>query len=40
VIEWLDGDVLYWIQADADNKRQEKKRLVHMADSAIRHGPR
>jgi hypothetical protein len=40
VIEWLDGDVLYWIQAHAGSKRREKRRLVHMANSAIRHGPR
>jgi hypothetical protein len=40
VIEWLEGDVLYWIQADAGNGRQEKRRLVRMANSALRHGPR
>ena len=28
VIEWSQGGVLYWIQAHAGTKRQEKKRLV------------
>ena len=39
-IEWVDDGVLYWIQADAGTKRQEKKRLRRMANSAIRHGAR
>jgi hypothetical protein len=40
VIEWVEDDVLYWIQAQAGTKRQEKKRLRRMANSAIRHGAR
>ena len=40
VIEWVEDDVLYWIQAHAGTKRQEKKRLRQMANSAIRHGAR
>jgi hypothetical protein len=40
VIEWVEDGVLYWIQADAGNARQEKKRLVRMANSALWHGPR
>lgn len=40
VIEWVEADVLYWIQAHAGTKRQEKKRLRRMANSAIRHGAR
>ena len=40
VIEWVENKVLYWIQAHAGNERQEKKRLVAMANSAIEHGPR
>jgi hypothetical protein len=40
VIEWVEDDVLYSIQAHAGTKRQEKKRLVRMANSAVRHGPR
>jgi hypothetical protein len=39
-IEWVQDDVLYWIQAHAGTKRQEKKRLRKMANSAIRHGAR
>ena len=39
-IEWVEDDVLYWIQAHAGTKRQEKKRLRRMANSAIRHGAR
>jgi hypothetical protein len=39
-IEWVDDDVLYWIQARAGTKRQERKRLVGMANSAIEHGAR
>ena len=39
-IEWVEDDVLYWIQAHAGTKRQEKKRLRQMANSAIRHGAR
>ena len=40
VIEWVEDDVLYWIQAHAGTKKQEKKRLRQMANSAIRHGAR
>jgi hypothetical protein len=40
VIEWRRAGVLYWIQATAGNKRQEKRRLVKMANSALQHGPR
>jgi hypothetical protein len=39
-IEWVEDDVLYWIQARAGTKRQERKRLVGMANSAIEHGAR
>jgi len=39
-IEWVEDDVLYWIQAHAGTKRQEKKRLIRMANSALRRGPR
>jgi hypothetical protein len=39
-IEWVEDGVLYWIQAHAGTKRQEKKRLRRMANSAIRHGAR
>jgi hypothetical protein len=39
-IEWVQGGVLYWIQAHAGTKRQEKKRLRKMANSAIRSGRR
>jgi hypothetical protein len=38
-IEWVEDDVLYWIQADAGTRRQAK-RLRRMANSAIRHGAR
>jgi hypothetical protein len=40
VLEWVEDDVLYWIQADAGNGRQETKRLVGMANSALEHGAR
>ncbi len=40
VIEWRRRNVLYWIQAHAGTARQEKKRLVRMANSALLHGPR
>jgi len=40
VIEWRRRGVLYWIQAHAGNARQEKRRLVQMANSALLHGPR
>jgi len=40
VIEWRRRNVLYWIQAHAGTARQEKKRLVRMANSALRRGPR
>jgi len=39
-IEWVEDDVLYWIQAHAGTKKQERKRLRRMANSAIRHGAR
>jgi hypothetical protein len=39
-IEWVEDGVLYWIQAHAGTKRQERKRLKRMANSAIRHGAR
>jgi hypothetical protein len=39
-IEWVEDDVLYSIQAYAGTKKQEKKRLRQMANSAIRHGAR
>jgi hypothetical protein len=40
MLEWRQGGVLYWIQAHAGSASQEKKRLVRMANSAIRHGAR
>jgi hypothetical protein len=40
MLEWRQGGVLYWIQAHAGTAKQEKQRLVRMANSAIRHGPR
>jgi hypothetical protein len=41
VIEWVENDVLYWIQAHAGNTtRTERRRLRRMANSAIRRGPR
>jgi hypothetical protein len=39
-IEWVEDAVLYWIQGHAGTKRQERKRLRRMANSAIRHGVR
>jgi hypothetical protein len=39
-IEWVSSGVLYAIQADVGPERVEKRRLVRMADSAIRNGPR
>jgi hypothetical protein len=39
-IEWVEDDVLYWIKGHAGTKKQEKKRLRQMANSAIRHGAR
>jgi hypothetical protein len=40
MLEWRQNGVLYWIQAHAGTASQEKRRLVRMANSAIRHGPR
>jgi hypothetical protein len=40
MLEWRQGGVLYWIQAHAGTAKQEKRRLVRMANSAIRHGAR
>jgi hypothetical protein len=40
MLEWRQAGVLYWIQAHAGTAKQEKRRLVRMANSAIRHGPR
>jgi hypothetical protein len=40
IIEWVEDDVLYSIQAHAGTKKQEKRRLRKMANSAIRRGPR
>jgi hypothetical protein len=39
-IEWVEDGVLYWIQAHAGTRKQERKRLRRMANSAIRHGAR
>jgi hypothetical protein len=39
-IEWVEDGVLYSIQAHAGTKKQERKRLRRMANSAIRHGAR
>jgi hypothetical protein len=39
-IEWRQHGVLYTIQANVGGKRTERRILVRMADSAIRHGPR
>jgi hypothetical protein len=36
----VEDDVLYSIQAHAGTKKQERKRLRRMANSAIRHGAR
>ena len=40
VIEWMEDDVLYWIQAHAGTRKQEKKRLRRMANSRLPHGAR
>jgi hypothetical protein len=40
MLEWRQGGVLYRIQAHAGTAKQEKRRLVRMANSAIRHGAR
>jgi hypothetical protein len=40
MMEWRQGRVLYWIQAHAGTAKQEKRRLVRLANSAIRHGAR
>lgn len=39
-IEWLSEGILYEIQADAGSRRTEKRRLITLADSAIKNGPR
>jgi hypothetical protein len=40
LVEWLQDGVLYTIQADAGTRRTERRRLVALANSAIRNGPR
>jgi hypothetical protein len=41
MIEWRKGGVLYWIQAHAGvTARQERRRLIKLANSALFHGPR
>jgi len=40
LIEWVQDGVLYTIQADAGTKRTERRRIVALANSAIRNGPR
>ncbi|HEX8104242.1 MAG TPA: hypothetical protein VF533_16615 [Solirubrobacteraceae bacterium] len=39
-IQWIDDGVLYGISASAGPERVEKKRMVKLANSAIKHGPR
>ena len=40
MIEWVQDDVLYSIQATAGTKKTERRRMVRLANSAIRNGPR
>ena len=40
LIEWVQDGVLYTIQADAGTRRAERRRIVALANSAIRNGPR
>ena len=39
-LEWVQGGVLYTIEAKLGTKRTERKILVRLANSAIAHGPR
>jgi hypothetical protein len=39
-IEWRERGTLYGIQANVGGRRTERRRLVALANSAIRHGPR
>lgn len=39
-VEWSSGGTLYTIQADVGPERVERRRLIEMANSAIRNGPR
>jgi hypothetical protein len=39
-IEWRDHRVLYTIEAKVGTRRTERRLLVRMANSAIRHGAR
>ena len=39
-IEWVLDGVLYEIQADVGGRKWERRRLVALADSAIKNGPR
>jgi hypothetical protein len=40
MIQWVQDGILYTIQADAGTKRTERRRIVALANSAIRNGPR
>jgi hypothetical protein len=39
-IEWIQDGVLYVIQAAAGTRRTERRRMIDLANSAIRNGPR
>jgi hypothetical protein len=39
-LEWVQGGVLYTIEAKLGTKRTERKILVRLANSAIKNGPR
>lgn len=39
-VEWVQRGVLYAIQANVGTRRTEKRILLRMANSAIKHGPR
>ena len=39
-IEWVEDDVLYWIQAHAGTKRRRRSGCVRWRTRAIRHGAR
>jgi hypothetical protein len=39
-IEWVTDGILYEIQADVGSRKWEKRRIVALANSAIRNGPR
>jgi hypothetical protein len=39
-LEWVQGGVLYEVEAKLGTQRTERKILVRLANSAIRNGPR